>query len=176
MGSVFLAQTLAQGDYMDINYENIIKIVRKNPSAFISRPQRSLLLLPGVTREARYHQYPANVKQQLRKAGITPDSRNNGPAICSFLLAGGIRPVRENGKGWNIHHLYDGKFPYDNITATTHAVKDGRFFTEAAGLVALHPLADAMADEFADFAWWLRREAYDRFRFDPDGVLGKRQG
>jgi hypothetical protein len=108
---------------------------------------------------------------QLLKAGITPDSRSNGPAICSFLLAGGIRPVRETGKGWNIHHLYDGKFPFDKNRVTTHAVKDGGYFTEAAGLVALHPLADAMADEFCDFAWWLRRGAYDKFGFDPDCVF-----
>jgi len=161
---------------MDEDYEKIVKIVRDNLPAFISWPKRSLLLLPGVTRDARYHQYPTEVKQQLIKAGITPDKRSNGPAICSFLLADGIRPVRETGKGWNIHHLYDGKFPYNNNPTTTHAVKDGRFFTEAAGLVALHPLADAMADEFADFAWWLRREAYDRFGFDPDGVFGERQG
>jgi len=161
---------------MDINYQNIVKIVRENHLAFMSWPKRSLLLLPGVTREAKYHRYPAEVKQQLIKAGITPDSRNNGPAICSFLLADGIRPVRETGKRWNIHHLYDGKFPYNGNRTTTHAVKDGRFFTEAAGLVALHPLAEALADEFTDFAWWLRREAYDRFRFDPDGVFGERQG
>lgn len=55
--------------------------------------------------------------------------------------------------------------------STTHAIKDGRYFTEAAGLVAVHPLADAMAEEFADFAWWLRREAYKKFGFDPDNVL-----
>jgi hypothetical protein len=156
---------------MDMNYEKIVKIVRENPLVFISWPKRPLLLLPGVTRDAKYHQYPVEVKQHLLKAGIVPDSRSNGPAVCSFLLAGGVRPVRQTGKGWNIHHLYDGKFPYNNNKTTIHAVKDGRFFTEAAGLVALHPLADAMADEFADFAWWLRREAYDRFGFDPDGVF-----
>lgn len=157
---------------MDVNYDSIMWIIRDNRSAFISWPRKSLLLLPGVTRE-KYHQYPPEVKQLLIKNGISPDNRSNGPAICSFLLAGGIRPIRETGKGWNIHHLYDGKFPYTNRTVTTHAVKDGRFFTEAAGLVALHPLADAMADEFAEFAWWLRREAYDRFGFDPDGVFGE---
>ena len=152
-------------------YENIMKIITENPQEFISWPTRPLLLLPGVTRDTQYHQYPAEVKQALRNAGITPDSRNNGPAICSFLLAGGIRPLRETGKGWHIHHLYDGKFPYVNKTTTTHAVRDGRFFTEAAGLVSLHPVADAMADEFYDFAWWLRREAYNRFGFDPDCVF-----
>jgi len=156
-------------------YENIMEIVRENSPSFISWPERPLLLLPGVTREINYHQYPAEVRQQLREAGITPDSRNNGPAICSFLLAGGVRPLRQTGKGWNIHHVYDGKFPYVNRTTTTHAINDGRYFTEAAGLVALHPLAHAMADEFAEFAWWLRREAYKRFGFDPDRIFGETQ-
>jgi hypothetical protein len=156
---------------MDIIYSSIMNKICENPSAFISWPQRPLLLLPGVTRETKYHQYPPEVMHQLRSAGISPDRRSNGPAICSFLLAGGVRPLRETGNGWNIHHLYDGKFPHADNTTITHAVRDGRYFTEAAGLVALHPIADAMADEFADFAWFLRREAFNRFRFDPDRVF-----
>jgi hypothetical protein len=103
--------------------------------------------------------------------GITPDTRSNGPAICSFLLAGGIRPRREDGQGWNIHHIYDGNFPHPKKMSTTHAVSEGQYFTEAAGLVALHPIAHAVVDEFFEFAWWLRKEAYSRFGFDPDSVF-----
>jgi hypothetical protein len=44
-------------------------------------------------------------------------------------------------------------------------------FTHSAGLVAVHPTA-ALADEVGYFAWLLRREAYDRFQFDPDQVFG----
>jgi hypothetical protein len=44
-------------------------------------------------------------------------------------------------------------------------------FTHSAGLVAVHPLADALADEVPYFAWLLRSEAFRRFRFDPDGVF-----
>lgn len=50
-------------------------------------------------------------------------------------------------------------------------MKDGQLFTEAAGLVALHPVADSLADECAYFAWWLRQQAYERFGFDPDRVF-----
>lgn len=151
-------------------YKQMMTLIYESPADFISWPARSLLLWPGRARED-YHRYPDNVRQQLRNAGISPDGRSNGPAICSFFLAGGIRPLRETGKGWSIHHIYDGNFPFPNKMSTTHAIKDGRYFTEAAGLVAVHPLADAMAEEFADFAWWLRREAYKKFGFDPDNVL-----
>ena len=156
---------------MNANYKKIANIIHQNPAAFVSWPQKPLLLWDGSTRETRYHQYPEKIIKQLRDAGIIPDRRNNGPAICSFLLAGGIKPLRKTGKGWSIHHIYDGKFPYENRTTSTKAVNDGQYFTEAAGLVALHPVADAMADEFAEFAWWLRREAYNRFGFDPDRVF-----
>jgi hypothetical protein len=71
-----------------------------------------------------------------------------------------------------VHHIYDGKFPAPDRPTTTHAVKDPQLFTQSAGLVAVHPIADALADEVAYFAWLLRREAFDRFRFDPDGVFG----
>jgi hypothetical protein len=88
-------------------------------------------------------------------------------------IAGGDRPQRVSpGREWSIHHIYDGKFPAPGKTETRHAVKDGRYFTEAAGLVAIHPIADALADEVPYFAWRLRREAFDRFGLDPDGVFG----
>ncbi|HPH94952.1 MAG TPA: hypothetical protein PKW33_02710 [Anaerolineaceae bacterium] len=155
---------------MDTKYQCLLEIIYRNPSEYVSWPQKKLLLLPGVIRE-KYHQYPENIKQKLKEAHITPDSRSNGPAICSFLLAGGVRPLREDGSGWNIHHIYDGKFPFHGHMQTLHAARDGQYFTEAAGLVALHPIAHAAADEFYDFAWWLRKEAFIRFRFDPDKVF-----
>ena len=71
-----------------------------------------------------------------------------------------------------MHHIYDGKFPRPGRSHTAHAVKDEQLFTHSAGLVAVHPVADALADEVAYFAWLLRREAYDRFQFDPDQVFG----
>lgn len=155
---------------MNTKYQSVLDIIYQNPSEFVSWPKKKLLLLPGAIRE-KYHQYPESIKQQLRESHITPDSRSNGPAICSFLLADGVRPLRDDGNGWNIHHIYDGKFPFHNKMLTLHAIAEGQYFTEAAGLVALHPIAHAAADEFYDFAWWLRKEAFNRFGFDPDKVF-----
>jgi hypothetical protein len=91
----------------------------------------------------------------------------------AYTVAGGERPMRSNGRGWNIHHLYDGKFPYLNsVNPPLQAVKNGRHFTQSAGLIAVHPVADALADEFAVFAWRLRAESFNRFGYDPDRVFG----
>lgn len=91
----------------------------------------------------------------------------------AFLVAGGERPKRANGKGWAVHHIYEGQFPLRPDGFTSHAVKSPELFTESAGLVAIHPIADALADEFAAFAWMLREEAFQRFGFDPDGVFSE---
>jgi hypothetical protein len=48
---------------------------------------------------------------------------------------------------------------------------EARYFTQSAGLVAIHPVADALADEFAVFAWRLRAEAFLRFGYDPEGAF-----
>ena len=101
------------------------------------------------------------------------DSRSNGPAIMSFLLVGGERPRRSNRQGWHVDHIYDKKFPWVTKTRSLHAVKDGKHFTQAAGLVAIHPIAEALKDEYFCFAWLLRREAFVRFDYDPDGVSSK---
>jgi hypothetical protein len=37
--------------------------------------------------------------------------------------------------------------------------------------VAIHPIADALFDEFPVFAWFLRAHAYLRFGYDPDRVF-----
>lgn len=105
---------------MNTKYQLILEIIFQNSADFISWPKRKLLLLPGVTRVIKNHQYPEIVKKQLRDAGITSDTRSNGPAICSFLFAGGLQPSREDGKGWNIHHIYDGNFPYPTKMSTIH--------------------------------------------------------
>lgn len=138
---------------------------------FILWPKNPLLFMPGTVR-VKYHKYTDEQKQCLRKERIALDSRSNGPAIMAYRLAGGQRPPRVSpGREWSVHHIYDGKFPAPGRSETIHAVKDGRYFTDAAGLVAVHPIADALADEVPYFAWLLRREAYARFGFDPDGVF-----
>lgn len=158
----------------ELSPSRVIKIaedVWSQKDAFICWPKRALLFIPGRVR-TNYHVYTAEQKQRLRAAEIRPDSRSNGPAIMSYLLSGGVRPKRVSpGRDWSIHHIYDGKYPWPGRTMTTHAVKDGRYFTEAAGLVAVHPVADALADEVPYFTWLLRREAFLLFGFNPDNIL-----
>lgn len=158
---------------MKNSYTAIIRSIINDPDSFVRWPVRSLVLLPGVDRSSKYHTYPSDVKLVLRASGIVADSRSNGPAISAFLAAGGERPMRSTNRGWSIHHIYDGKFPAKGRRTTLHAVKSAEHFTESAGLVALHPIADAVADEFEDFAWWLRKQAFQRFSYDPDHVFAK---
>jgi len=129
------------------------------------------LLWSGEIR-TKYHSYPQDIKEKLKSKKITIDSRSNGPAIMSYLFAGGIRPQRSDGrKGWSIHHIYDGRFPFMDGKQTLHAIKDGNHFTQSAGLVAIHPIAEALADEFYHFAWTLRQESFKKFKYDPDQVF-----
>ncbi|MGH2361673.1 MAG: hypothetical protein ACRDGM_14170 [bacterium] len=103
---------------------------------------------------------------------VVLDTRPNGPAIASFVLAGGTRPERfGSSNAWSVHHLYSGKFPYIGRETTTHAAKECNHFTQSAGLVAAHPVADALVDEFPFFAWFLRAQAHLLFGYDPDGVF-----
>jgi len=76
--------------------------------------------------------------------------------------------------GWHIDHIYDGKFPWPTRNRSLHAVKNGNHFTQAAGLVAIHPVAEVLKDEYSHFAWLLRREARRRFGYDPDGIFSEK--
>lgn len=158
-------------DAVPAHVRSVLNYVWANKDAFIKWPQKQLLLMPGTIR-VNYHKYDQAVLEQTRKAGVKPDTRSNGPAIVVFALAGGERPFRaSNKKQWTIHHIYDGKFPHSSSELSIHAVKHGNYFTEAAGLVAIHPVADALADEVPYFAWLLRYEAFLRFGFDPDSAF-----
>lgn len=155
--------------------DHVLKIVDQvwnQRDLFVHWPQHPICFWPGRVR-VPYHKYSVRRRARLRSAGITIDARSNGPAVMAFLLGGGKRPFRQvAGKQWSIHHIYDGKFPFPGTERTTHAVKNKKLFTHSAGLVAVHPIADALADEVAYFAWLLRHEAYLRFQFDPDEVFG----
>jgi hypothetical protein len=145
-----------------------------NREKFVEWPARSLLFMPGTVR-VKYHRYSPEQLAQIKAARVRLDTRSNGPAIMAYAIAGGRRPVRSSGREqWSIHHIYDGQYPAPGVTSCTRAVTHGGYFTEAAGLVAVHPIADALADEFAYFAWLLRHEAFCRFEFDPDGVFRER--
>lgn len=147
-------------------------------SSFVHYPKESLLLIRGCDRvrpegaRHKYHTYPDALKAAARKRGIYLDSRPNGPAIASFQFAGGDRPLRFGStNAWSVHHLYSGKFPYLGRADTLHAPKDGLHFTQSAGLVAVHPVADALCDEIPAFSWLLRARSFERFGYDPDGVF-----
>lgn len=148
----------------------IINEVWEHRTEFIQWPTKARLLWPGCVR-VRYHTIPDEIKKEARSKAIQIDSRSNGPAIMSFLLASGKRPTRSNNQGWHIDHIYNGKFPWTTGGKSLHAVKDGNHFTQSAGLVATHPIAEALADEYFYFAWLLRHESFLRFNYDPNMVF-----
>jgi hypothetical protein len=153
----------------------VLKSVEAHLDSFVRWANEAVLLWPGCDRvpepgkKAKYHSYPDHLRKMARAAGVTLDTRVNGPAIASFLLAGGQRPKRFGStNAWSIHHPPSGKFPYYARQSTMHAAKDCNHFTQSAGLIAAHPVADALSDEFPFFAWLLRAKAYLRFGYDPD--------
>ncbi len=144
-------------------------------------PDKALLLWSECDRKPpskgkqKYHSFPEAIKQEAKDKGIYLDSRPNGPAVAAFEFAKGERPERHGSNNkWHIHHLYSGKFPYKDKDSTLHASKECFHFTQAAGLVALHPLADALADESPAFAWLLRYRAYEKFGYDPDQAFSEK--
>jgi len=46
--------------------------------------------------------------------------------------------------------------------------------TQAPGLLATCPVAEAPGDEYFYFAWLLRHEAFLRFNYDPDAVFSEK--
>ncbi|MES2528702.1 MAG: hypothetical protein V4598_16580 [Bdellovibrionota bacterium] len=151
--------------------EAALLLIISDLDSWVKFPTDSILLWPGCNRDQKQHQYPKNLTHKLKKEGIAPYNRANGPALSSYLFAGGERPSRTDDSGWSVHHLYSGKFPHPNKSETLHAVKNGSHFTMSAGLVAIHPVADAMADEFPCFSWYLRAKAFQLFDYDPDHVF-----
>lgn len=153
----------------------VLSEVAANLEAFVSWPREALLFWPGCDRvpeagrRQKYFSYPAHVREMAKTAAVSLDTRPNGPAIAAFMIAGGARPGRfGSSNAWSVHHLYSGKFPYLGKQFTTHAAKERNHFTQSAGLIAAHPIADALVDEFPFFTWLLRAMAYSRFGYDPD--------
>lgn len=157
-----------------------IATVCKSLDDFIRWPAKAVLLWTGCDRIAppgerqRIHTFPDAIKQAAKIVKAPLDTRSNGPAIVAFLVAGGVRPKRFGShNSWSVHHLYSGKFPYIGKSSTLHAAKHGDHFTQSAGLVAVHPIADGMCDEYPFFAWLLRAEAFRKFGYDPDGAFSE---
>ena len=160
-------------------FAKLAMFVWLNPDQFIRWPKRAYCFWPGQVRangtgRTPCYEYSQEQLALISQAGLESRAWNNDPAIFAFKLAGGDRPQRADWKWeWTIHHIYDGKFEAQPGWQTTHAVRHPAYFTEAAGLVALHPIADSLASEVALFAWLLRHEAFKRFGFDPDGVFNR---
>lgn len=155
-----------------------IATVCKSLGEFVRWPAKAVLLWDGCDRIAppgekqRIHTFPDAIKRAAKIVKAPLDTRSNGPAIVAFLVAGGVRPKRFGShNSWSVHHIYSGKFPYIGKSSTLHATKLGVHFTQSAGVVAVHPIADGMCDEYPFFAWLLRAEAFRRFGYDPDGVF-----
>lgn len=161
-----------------VSVRHIIKQVLDSEADFIQWPKRGLLLWQGCVRESgKHHKYPSQLREQYRECcDETPNTLVNGPAIAAFTYAKGYRPFRSNGNGWDIYHIYNGKHPYVDRMSSLHGVKDGNHFTQAAGLIAAHPVAKALADEDAGFAWFLRAKAFSLFHYDPDHVFSDEVG
>ena len=120
------------------------------------------------------YNYPKQLSDEITRKGFHVDRRNNGPAIVSFLLAGGERPLRPfpSRWGWTIHHIYDAQHPRFQNEQVPHAINDPKLFTDSRGLVAVHPFADYLTMREPLLAWLLRWEASKRFSgFDPMGVF-----
>lgn len=157
---------------------DVLRIVLDNESEFVQWPREAILLWQGCNRiphpgqRLRYHNYPEKIRQLAKEKNIYLDGRPNGPAVAAFEIAGGQRPKRfGSANKWSIHHLYSGKFPSPGHEKTTHAVKEKNHFTQSAGLLAAHPLIDALFDELPAIVWLFRFESYKRFGYDPDGVF-----
>jgi hypothetical protein len=137
-----------------------------DPDQFFQWPKVGALLWPGCIRSQKdgEHEYPLELTTRLAQLGLPCDTRTNGPAIVSFLAAGGKRPNWGN-EGWPIHHIYD------RTNGSPHAVKDENLFTHSAGLVAARPDIHDFAHQSDLLKWLLWREAFFRFGFDPMGVF-----
>jgi hypothetical protein len=149
---------------------------------FVRFAEMPLLLWQGCDRikpegkKQKYHSYPEEIKSAAKQCNVKLDTRPNGPARASFEFAGGERPERTGSTNdWTAHHLYSGKFPYLGRSVTTHAVKLGNHFTQSAGVITAHPIADALCDEYPFFSWLLRALSYQKFGYDPDGVFSSKQ-
>ena len=147
---------------------------------FFRWPKESKVLWPGITRHFYGHRnncytYPERLIARLAENRLKPDGRNNGPAILAYLMAGGKRP-KDGGYGWPIHHVYDGSVMIPGTEQPIlHSVRNPDYFTHSGGLVAAHPAAHLAAHKSELLGWLLRREAILLFKFDPDGVFGRRQ-
>ena len=170
----FQARIASEIDRLYPSERTVIEEVWQKKTEYVRWAANPRLLLPNCVRIKYHPDLPNEVREEARRRGVTVNTLSNGPAIMCFLLAGGERPLRSNNHGWDIDHIYDGKFPWEPGKETLHAVKNGNHFTQSTGLVAIHPIAEALRDEYFSFSWLVRHEAFLKFNYDPDNVFCER--
>ncbi|WP_288428627.1 hypothetical protein [uncultured Spirosoma sp.] len=162
---------------IDEEYMFVIRHVTRNWDKFVKWPSVQNLYFPAIHRRKKEESYPFTIYDghltEMQKRNIKVRKLTNDPATIAYQLSSDVYPKRQKKASihWHVHHIYDGQFPWTSNKVTLHAVKSGDHFTHSAGLVAIHPIADALADEFGYFAWLLRAKAYERFGYDPDNVF-----
>lgn len=109
------------------------------------------------------------LQQELTERGITSLERCPvDPDRFSFRFADGfILP------GWHFHHIYDGTSPLGRGKKTLNARHHGLHFTQTAGMVAIHPIVEALYDYFPCIKRTLRARSFKEFRYDPDRYFSK---
>jgi len=111
------------------------------------------------------------LEHALRERGIQSLERYPlDPDRFSFSFGGGnINP------GWSFHHIYDGTSPLGKGKKTLNAHRRGLHFTQTAGMVAIHPIVEALYDHFPCIKRTLRAGSFDKFGYDPDRYFSKRE-
>ena len=149
---------------------HVLQIVGEHLNDFVQFPKRALLLWQDCDRKKppgekqRYHQYPVMIRELAkRKAGSSWIREQMVLQGLHFSLPVGfvLRDMAARMIGLHIT-CTQANSRYLNRVATTHAVKFGCHFTQSAGVITAHPIADAMCDEFPFFAWLLRAESFRR--------------
>jgi len=117
--------------------------VGENLDVFVRWPERALLLWPECDRTP-----PPGKKHKYFKY----------PAHIKDIA----RPLRYTLDGWP-----------NGPAIAAFCIAGGVRPAQSAGVVAVHPVADALVDEFPFFTWLLRARAYQKFGYDPDGAFSK---
>jgi hypothetical protein len=137
-------------------------------------PGENLDGLPDDAKELSFYSAGAGIpeyakkrlQQELTERGITSLERCPvDPDRFSFRFADGfILP------GWHFHHIYDGTSPLGRGKKTLSARHHGLHFTQTAGMVAIHPIVEALYDYFPCIKRTLRARSFKKFEYDPDGI------
>jgi hypothetical protein len=112
-------------------------------------------------------QYALLVRQEDPNA-LNPGATNPWPfAVAAFKRCGGVMPVAvPDACQWRLFHLYDD-MTHLVVGNRVESERAGRQFTQAAALVAAHPVVYHLKGEHACIESTLRAKAFTRFNYDP---------